>query len=368
MKKIQLVIQTAFLGDLILTIPFLNQVKKKYPKDSIVLICKKGLGQFLKNDQVVDEYIEIDKGDRNSYKKAISILNSQNFVIDNLFCIHRSIRSILFASQINAKYKIGFSSFFAFWVFDECVSYEEKWPDAIRKFKLLESLDSEVRENVLNYDYSYLNSLDDNLSLISPPQVFAFKEINLSSKEYLSTPTKVITLFPGSVWETKKWTMDGFIEVALYFINKGYEVQLLGGQDEFELCQKISEQVASQYELTSIQSTNKKSIKIKNFAGQLNLNESLKRVQNSNLVIANDSAATHMAAYRQTACVTLFGPTTLSLGFRPWSSKAKIVENNELNCRPCGKHGHHNCPLGHHHCMKKISANEVIQAAEVLLK
>lgn len=367
MKKTQLVIQTAFLGDLILTIPFLNRVKKKYPDDSIVLICKKGLGQFLKNDHVVDDFIEIDKGDRNSYKKAISILNSQDFVIDNLFCIHRSIRSILFASQIKAKYKIGFSSFFAFWVFDECVTYEERWPDAIRKFKLLESLDSEIRENVINNDYSYLNSLDDDSSLISPPNVFAFKELNSSAQEHLKTQTQIITLFPGSVWETKKWTMDGFIEIALYFINKGYEVQLLGGKDEFELCQKIGELVTSQYELTSIQSTNKKCIKINNYAGQLNLNESLNKVQNSVLVIANDSAATHMAAYRKTACVTLFGPTTLSLGFRPWSSKAQIVENNELNCRPCGKHGHNKCPLGHHHCMKKISAIEVIQAAERLL-
>ena len=74
-----------------------------------------------------------------------------------------------------------------------------------------------------------------------------------------------------------------------------------------------------------------------------------------------------MAASVNTAVVVIFGPTTLELGFRPWSNNSKIVQNSNLNCRPCGKHGHQVCPLGHHHCMINIKADSVIKAALDLL-
>ena len=66
--------QTAFLGDLILTVPFLQRLKKKYPEYQLVIVCKKGLGSFLKKESIVDNFFEIEKSNRKSYKNILNNL------------------------------------------------------------------------------------------------------------------------------------------------------------------------------------------------------------------------------------------------------------------------------------------------------
>lgn len=56
-----LIIQTAFIGDLILTTPFIREVKKQYPDSSISLIVNAGLESIIKNNPYVDEIIGLDK-------------------------------------------------------------------------------------------------------------------------------------------------------------------------------------------------------------------------------------------------------------------------------------------------------------------
>jgi heptosyltransferase-2 len=85
------------------------------------------------------------------------------------------------------------------------------------------------------------------------------------------------------------------------------------------------------------------------------------------LVVTNDSAGQHLAALAGTKTVSVFGPTVLPFGFRPWNSQAIVVERFGLSCRPCGKHGPMKCPIGTHECMKSIRSNEVYQACERLL-
>lgn len=342
MQKVQVVVQTAFLGDVILTIPFLLRLKSISPSEKLIVVCKKGLGEFLKNDGVVDGFIEIEKSDRQSYAKARQQLKT--FHITYLYCIHRSIRSLLFSSQISADQKIGFNSVLGFWVFDECVDYENRWPDAIRKFKLLRSRDQEVKATLSEQDFDILNLADSKGKLPKTPKLFSFPRLQKIVK-------KQICLFPGSVWATKRWTKIGFTEVARKFNQMGYQVLLLGGADEKSLCDEIALQVSG----------------VKVFAGELTISESLKKVEESLLVVANDSAATHMAAYKNTPAVTVFGATTLNLGFRPWSDESRVVQK-ELNCRPCGKHGPQKCPLGHHNCMKLIPSEVVIEKSLELLK
>lgn len=74
-----------------------------------------------------------------------------------------------------------------------------------------------------------------------------------------------------------------------------------------------------------------------------------------------------MAAVVGLPTVAVFGPTTLDLGYRPWQSRAIVVQNNLLDCRPCGLHGAQRCPLGHHQCMKDLKVERVIQAFSKLL-
>lgn len=344
MQKAQVVVQTAFLGDLILSIPFLKRVKSHAPEQRLVLICKKGLGNFLKQQHVIDDFIEINKGQRDSYQQAEKFLSQ--FQITRLYCVHRSVRSLLFCMKLKAEKKIGFRSWLGFFVFHESHVYEKSWPDAIRKFRLIDAVDSEVQAALRDQNFAKLNAATAEGEMPPPPRLFSFADPSSSLKRM-----NQVCLFPGSVWATKRWTLQGFTQLARELIEKKYDVLLLGGPDEKELCDLIASQVQG----------------VQVLAGQLSIQESIEKVGESRLVIANDSAATHMAALKNVPSITLFGPTTLDLGFRPWSDHARVVQI-DLECRPCGAHGHQQCPLGHHHCMKWIAPERVIAQALDMLK
>lgn len=336
----QLVIQTAFLGDLILSIPLFKQIKSKYPDDRLILVCKTGLGDYFLKEKIVDQVFEIKKNDRGSYQKTIADLNQLN--VDNLFCVHRSVRSQLFSFQIKAKRKIAFKSFLGRFIFNDLVDFKKTWPEALRQLYILTTTDDQMASVLNQQDWAYLNKPDAGGHLLPIPAALQ-GQLNLASDYVFS---KKIAIFPGSVWATKKWTEEGFAKTANHFNDQGYQVFLMGGPDEKELCLKIQTQTPRSQVL----------------AGSLSIADSVKFIQTCALVIANDSAPTHMAACQGIPVVSIFGPTVLEMGFRPWSSNAVIVENNNLDCRPCGKHGHQQCPLGHHHCMKQIAANTVIDA------
>lgn len=338
------VIQTAFLGDLFLSIPLLQKLKQQFPHDSLVLVCKKGMGEFFLKEKIADYVFEVVKGDRSSYRKVVIALNKM--VVRHLFCVHRSLRSQLMSLQVKAEKKIGFKSLAGSFIFDDQIHFKKAWPEPLRQLQILTSTNALVKAELAENDWAHLNKANSEGQLPQVPANFQ----NHSSD--LVNPKRQIALFPGSVWATKKWTYQGFAQVARAFITCGYEVFLMGGADEKDLCQKIKNLAPGCQIL----------------AGLKSIYESVQFIRGCDLVISNDSAPAHMAASQQIPVVSLFGPTTLDLGFRPWSSKVIIIENNNLDCRPCGRHGHQQCPLGHHRCMNEIDAKWVINAGLRLLK
>ena len=102
-------------------------------------------------------------------------------------------------------------------------------------------------------------------------------------------------------------------------------------------------------------------------AGKTKVFESAQLIMRANLVIGNDSASAHLAAVCDTPLVAIFGPTVLNLGYRPWGQTSYVVEVKGMQCRPCGKHGHNECPLKTHACMKEISYQDVIRSAKQIL-
>ncbi len=343
LRASHVVIQTAFLGDLFLTIPTLLQLKETYPSDKLILICKRGQGEYFLRENIVDEVIEVIKGDTGSYQKVISKLGTVNVI--NLFCIHRSLRSQILSWKISAQRKIGFTSIVGKFIFNDLIKYEATWPDALRQLKILTSTNTSVAAELQKKDWAYLNLASTDGTIPAIPLALQ----NPAEKRVVES--KRIAIFPGSVWNTKRWHKHGFAKTAKYFFDAGYEVNWMGGPEEKNLCEEIKAIANCGVVL----------------AGKKSIAESVSFIRSCALVICNDSAPTHMAASFNIPVVSIFGPTTLDLGFRPWSSTAIVVQNKYLECRPCGKHGHQKCPVGHHRCMTEIDSETVIAACKKLL-
>lgn len=335
-------VQTAFIGDLFLSLPMLQFLKNKYPDHKLILICKKGLSEVFLKLNYVNVAFEVIKGDSASYQNALDSL--RHYKVDLVVCPHRSLTSAFFVRKIKAPIKIGFQRFLSGIFFTKTIKYTKKNPDVVRQMELITLIDSEFASKFYEKDWSYLNQFQsDQLRFSEIPQLFKFL-----TKNKKAIQSKKVGLFPGSVWATKKWPAEGFSQVAAWLIQKGYTVELMGAPSE-------------QPEAQLIHQNNSQSV---NLVGKMSLLESYQRISEYDFILCNDSAPAHMAASLGVPSVVLFGPTVLDFGFRPWQDQSLVIENKKMECRPCGAHGPQVCPLGHHQCMKSISSQQVIELIE----
>lgn len=352
MKKVNVVVQTAFIGDLFLSIPLLLRLKKLYPECETVLVCKKGLKEIFLKWNIVEHVFEVQKGNAHSYNFIATEINQLE--VQNVFCLHQSLRSALFTMKLKAKSKIGFgqTSFDRLYkkiFFNRVVPYVKAWPDVIRQMSILNPVDLELNKIIVSKDWTYLNQKNQQGGFESIPEIFQFPQLGLNLKPQ-NTSQKQIALFPGSVWATKKWTHEGFGQLAQKLTQQGFRVCIMGGPDDLADALAI-QKIAPQAE---------------NLTGKMSLYESSMYVSQFDLVVCNDSAPAHIASCIQRPVLCLFGPTVLDFGFRPWNDKSQVIEE-QLSCRPCGPHGHVKCPLGHHDCMKNIKATSVYDQALKML-
>lgn len=147
-----------------------------------------------------------------------------------------------------------------------------------------------------------------------------------------------VVFAPGSRAESKRWQKEGFAKLADYLIEHyGVEVVFTGDQNDVDVVSKISTLMKNpSFDLT----------------GKLTLPQSACLLSLSDLAIVNDSAPMHLASYLNIPVVALFGPTDPKR-YGPWSDKCAVVRNNDqcLACRRSNKVAHT--------CMQAIRVEDV---------
>ena len=153
--------------------------------------------------------------------------------------------------------------------------------------------------------YGITNSVRPSLY----PSNLDFENVHVYANE------KYFCLAPSSVWYTKMLPLAKWVELIKFLEKKG-KVYLLGGPSDFPLCESIIEQSTSK--------------------------------NTTNL---------HICSAMNAPVTAFFCSTITGFGFGPLSEDAKVIEVENLKCRPCGIHGHKVCPLGHFKCGFDIQLN-----------
>ncbi len=323
-----LVIQTAFLGDLFLSIPLLKAIKITYPTSKLALLCRVGFKNFFLKYNIVDECFEVDKKDKESIARGFKSI--KNFRPDLVISPHQSFRTALWVKELGAKDSVGFYKLWNFWAFKKRIKRNPGLHDVERQLSLLIPLGIDVKSFSMDVKY---------------PRILPHGSARFSNLQH------AIALAPGSQWKTKRWTIEGYIQCCGEYLKRGKTVVLVGAPDETEIGRIIAEKYPA----------------VLNYIGTTSIDELSQLLHKCELLISNDSGAMHVASLVGTPVVSVFGPTVPAQGYAPWNSKSVIVDV-PLPCRPCGAHGHDECPIGTHDCMKKVSAESVIAAADRLLK
>lgn len=343
-----LVIQTAYPGDLLLSIPLIKGIKRWSPEKELVLVCRQGMGDLARRLNLADRILEMNKKSRTERISSWTMLREEEW--DHIFVPHESLRTAMGVARLRARHaKVGFQKFWNFFAFDRRVQRPVDFPDALRQLSLLTSVDQDTALAFADPETESLrNPYQRNVDVdLREAKIPGWASMQLIPNEPLA---ERICLAPGSVWGTKRWTQEGFQDLANALLRRGFVVDLVGSPDEAEICQGIKANVPG----------------VTNRAGSTSFYELIELLARSKALVCNDSGAMHAASVVGLPTVAIFGPTTLDLGFRPWNDRAIVVQHS-LSCRPCGKHGPQVCPIGTHECMRFIGAPRILRALDSLL-
>ncbi len=333
-----LLVQTGFLGDVILSTPVLASLRRLYPDSGISVLTTPLAADLVRHHPDASEVIIYDKRGADSgflgLLRIVRELRRRRF--SAAFSLHKSYRTalLLFFAGIHPRY--GFKEAALPWLYTKTAGRTGAGHEVLRNLAILRAVGREPAE------------LEQSMLVAFPAELPA----GAAAKIGISDRDKLVGIAPGSVWATKRWTVEGFAELARMLAAGGYHVVLIGGPDDADVGAQIER--AANVELT-------------NAIGRLTLLESAGLISSLRLLISNDSAPLHMASASRTPAVAIFCATVPEFGYGPWQNDHEIVGVNGLSCRPCGRHGGQSCPTGTHACQKDLSATVVFEAAVRLL-
>ena len=337
-------IQTAFLGDIVLTTAALRLVAQKFPQAQHFLITTQiGKLALHKQDYLTDIFV-LDKSSHNLWRtfKAVKhalaprCLSAEKTVI---LKPHLSLRSALLA-----KY-LGFTTI--------------TFSDSALALLATQKIKRDDSKHITTRIAALLAPLKVSATAIerAKPYLAAGGPSENIPQALRNFTGKLIALAPGSQWGTKMWPVENYRTLIALILNHLPQIGivLLGNQKEIFLGKIIDQQFSQQKNYW-------------NLIGKTSLDDLLYLVPHSSLIVTNDNAIAHYSSAFNVATVMIFGPTVPAFGFTPLADRHAIVETAlSLDCRPCSSHGPMRCPRKHFKCMRSINAEQVFQQVARLL-
>lgn len=321
-----LVIQTAFIGDVILATALIEKLHKVFPDAAIDFLLRKGNESLLMGHPHLREVLVWDKKRgkiRNLLKMAGRVRSNRYDVVINT---HRYASSGLITAFSGASRRIGFKKNPWSFTFNQSVQHEfgTNVHEIDRNQKLIESLTDSIHELPRLY-----------------PSVQDFERVKKFQAGIY------ICIAPTSVWFTKQLPAKQWIGLIKSVSGQFVSVYLLGAPTDREICETIARE----------SNTN-----VVNLAGELSFLESAALMKGATMNFVNDSAPMHLASAMNAHVTAVYCSTIPAFGFGPLSTKSFIIQTSEkLSCRPCGSHGYKTCPQGHFKCATTISP-ELLQS------
>ena len=339
-----LVIQTAFIGDVVLATALIEKLHAFFPDARIDFLVRKGNEALLAGHPWLNQVLVWDKkkgklknlwamGGRIRREKYDKVINVQRFAATGLL-----------TAFSGAKETIGFNKNPMSQLFNKRVPHIVGVPERADAPVNMWDLDGggiyvefhEVKRNQL-----LIEDFTDKIP--GRPRLYPTAGDEEKVRPYKKG--RFITVSPASVWFTKQYPKEKWVEF-LRVLPAEYTVYLLGGPGDKELCAQI---VAESGRGTDL-------------SGQLSFLQSAALMKGAVMNYVNDSAPMHFASAVNAPVTAVYCSTIPGFGFGPLSDVKFIVEIKEpLDCRPCGLHGYKACPRGHFNCAYKIEEAQLLQ-------
>lgn len=335
-----LVVQTAFLGDMILTTPLIAELARRGPVD---VVATPASAPLLANNPAVRDVIVFDK--RGAARGIGGLWRTRHELrwrdggrlqrsIAAAYLAQGSVRSAALVASAGIPERVGFHSAAGRALLTRVVPFEEGMHHAARLLRLATGDEASPPEPALRprlYPGAAERAAVD--ALLAPDE-----------------GTPVVVLAAGSVWATKRWPYFAELARALAAVAR---IALIGSADDTEVNDAIAAAVPQ--------------ARVIDATGRLTLLASAELVSRAAVLVTNDSAPLHLGSAMATPTVAIFGPTVPEFGFGPLAPRRAVAGHDALACRPCDRHGPRRCPLGHWRCMRELGPALVERLVRELL-
>ena len=329
-----LIIQTAFIGDVILATVLIEKLHTDFPDAKIDFLLRKGNEGLLLNHPYLNAVLIWNKKENKTKNLFALIKIIQKNKYDKVINVQRFFSTGLLTALSGAKEKIGFDKNPLSFLFDVKVKHvigtkENPVHEVQRNLSLIKHFTSDKTATVKLYP--------------SKEDYEKTKRLTVNGQQ----PTvNYICIAPTSVWFTKQYPKEKWIEFLQQLPNH-LNIFLLGAAVDKILCDEI------EYALPNHS--------IINLCGELNFLESAALMQKAKMNYVNDSAPMHLASAMNAPVTAVFCSTVTWFGYTPLSNKSFVVEKDEpLYCKPCTTHGRRECPEKHFKCALDIKKEQLL--------
>lgn len=324
-----LVIQTAFIGDVVLATGIIEKLHQHYPDAAIDFLVRKGNEGLLHGHPFLHNVLIWDKK-QSKYGHLLQLL--------------KQIKESRYHKVINVQRYTTTGFLTAFSKAKETIGFDKNPLSFLFTKKVKHAFTEGVHE--IERNHALISAFTDDVA--AKPKLYPSVKDKAKVKSYMDKP--YLCVAPSSVWFTKQYPKEKWIS----FLNQlplKYNVYLLGAPHDKALCEDIRKTALYPYVI--------------NLAGLLNFLQSAALMQNAVMNYVNDSAPMHFASAVNAPVTAVYCSTVPAFGYGPLSDKSFIVEIQEpLSCRPCGLHGYNACPKGHFKCAQNITDTQLITALE----
>ena len=347
-----LVIQTAFIGDVVLATALLEKLHNYFPDARIDYLVRKGNEALLTHHPYLHEVLVWDK---------------KQHKLQNLLRLSRRIRRTKYDKVINVQRFAATGLLTAFSGAKETIGFDKN-PLSFLFTRKIPHIVSALPHPGVTPDPGErpLHEIDRNQRLITAftddqpakPRLYPSADDLTKVQPYKDRP--YITVSPASVWFTKQYPPEKWA-AFIREVPAPYTVYLLGAPSDKDLCEQIRALVAIDLSTNHIAAAATPA-NIIILSGQLTFLQSAALMKGAAMNYVNDSAPMHFASAVNAPVTAVYCSTVPAFGFGPLSDVKFIVEIKEpLDCRPCGLHGYRACPRGHFHCAYKIQEAQLLQ-------
>lgn len=337
-----LIVQTAFLGDMVLTLALVDAVWKRFPRASIDVLTLPGYIPLLQDQPGIARVIPYDKrGVQRGLRGLLGMVRtvrSQGYHL--VVSPHRSLRSAVLVALSGSPRRIGFAQWWTRWAYTDTVPRQPVAHEVERYLHLLRVLQDEP--------------------IIAPHRLAL--HVNASArqqaKQYfarqgVAAGDVVVGMIPGSQWGTKRWPAERFAALIERLVMRPRtHCVLFGAASDRAIAATITAACRG---------------RVIDLIGHTTLQTLPAFMDYCTVMVSNDTGPMHIAAALGKPIVTLYGPTSAAMGFTPYGVPWQEV-SAPLHCRPCHAHGPHHCPLSHWRCMLDISVDQVVAGVLRLLQ